>query len=435
MKPHLVIKLVQPLPRILPYWEDLIADKGGAVTSLTPLVDRLMERYRLPFWATRNYQPAGARWSESERLNGFPRNYRLVLRNDQHVPAALLSEIGLLPEVESVRSGQITTADLPEHHLARGQALSSPYRPNTLHLREAHDYSRGRPDVIIAVLDTGFELEHPEILHALLPGKDFVNIIDGTKQFIGDHLDYDDYPEDEVGHGTHVTGILAGRGRYMPVGVVPDCKILPVKVLGALQRNGSVVGAGLVDNIDTGIKWAVDRGASIINMSLGLRQSGADQPHEEVIRYARSNGVTIVAASGNDGLQERYYPGALPGVIAVGAADNRGEVTPFSTYGNHVSLLAPGVNIYSSFLNRGYTVSSGTSQATPFVSGAIALLQSFARDLGYQLTDRQVKYLLKHTADRIGPQLKDPRAGFGNLNVLDALKLLRYSLQNQVSYA
>jgi thermitase len=435
LKPHIIIKLHRPLPHSLPYWEEVLTDKRQAPTSLLPEVDRLMAQHHLPFWATQNYPSRQKGWTPSEIKNGFPRIYRLVLQYDRYISPRLLTAIEAIPEVESGRSGQIAQIPLPEPQLAQATALSSPYRQNTMRLREAHQYTKGHPGISIAVLDTGFELSHPEIRQALLPGKDFVNIIDGTKQFIGDHLEYDDYPEDEVGHGTHVAGILAGRGIKMPIGVAPRCKILPVKVLGALQRNGSLVGAGLVDNIDNGIKWAVDQGASIINMSLGLRQSGGGLPHREVIRYALAKGVTIIAASGNDGRQERYYPGALPGVIAVGAADDRGHPAPFSTFGDHISVLAPGVNIYSSFLRQGYTASSGTSQSTPFVAGAIALLKAFALKLGKPLADRQIKYILKNTADKISPRFKDLRAGFGNLNVLDAIKLLQYLLNKNQSYA
>lgn len=97
------------------------------------------------------------------------------------------------------------------------------------------------------------------------------------------------------------------------------------------------------------------------------------------MNYAQRKGVTVVAASGNDGRMELYYPGALPSVIAVGAADDRGEVADFSTYGDHVSFIAPGVDVYSSSLGNGYAFSTGTSHAAPFVTGAIALMKSYAR--------------------------------------------------------
>ena len=103
-------------------------------------------------------------------------------------------------------------------------------------LKEAQAFSAGVGSVKIAVLDTGIDKQHPEINHALIPGMDFVDIIDGAEKFIGDYIGYDRDPADEVGHGTHVCGILAAKGIKMAKGVVPSCKIIPVRVLGALRK-------------------------------------------------------------------------------------------------------------------------------------------------------------------------------------------------------
>jgi thermitase len=213
------------------------------------------------------------------------------------------------------------------------------------------------------------------------------------------------------------------------VGVVPECKVMPIRVLGAMQRGSKRVGAGLVDNINTGIKWAIDHGADVINMSLGIQQTGGGLPHQEVVDYAQQKGVTIVAASGNDGKEQLYYPGALPHVIAVGAMDEQDGIPPFSTYGKQVSFIAPGTNIYSSYLNGNYAFSTGTSHAAPFVTGAVALLKSYAlKQRNYRLSDSQVKHILKHTADKVDTRFKHHKAGFGRLNLADALRLLNYKL-------
>jgi subtilisin family serine protease len=284
--------------------------------------------------------------------------------------------------------------------------------------------------VKIAVLDTGVDISHPEIEHCMLGGMDFVDILDGADRFIGDFLGEDAEPLDEVGHGTHVTGILCAKGGKMPKGVVPDCKIIPVRVLGAMNNAGRLVGAGLIDNISSGIKWAVDAGADIVNMSLGVKHSGGGLPHKEVIEYALSKGVTVVAASGNDGTNDKYYPGALHDVIAVGAVDYNNVITGFSTYGSHISLVAPGFQVYSAGLNHGYAFASGTSQASPFVAGSIALLKSYAYKRGRKLSDKQVKFVLKMTADRNFAGLKDLKYGYGKINLLDAVKFLDYKFLN-----
>jgi thermitase len=108
-------------------------------------------------------------------------------------------------------------------------------------------------------------------------------------------------------------------------------------------------------------------------------------------------------------------------------------VASFSTYGAQVSMVAPGTNIYSTFLNNDYAFSTGTSHATPFVTGAVALLKSYARSRGRSLSDGQVKHVLKHSADRVGTTFKDRKAGFGRLNLLDAMRLLEHKLERTLN--
>ena len=429
MKAHLIIKLnaeAQAAP--VPHWTDILADKAQAQTSLHPKADAVLKRYRLPVWVTSEYKASRDAWSPQERQSGLNRIYRLILQREGTIPKALIDELTLLPEVSYARIGQIGQADLPTAELAYMAARDEDAARRAIYLDQARPYTTGDPAITVGVLDTGVSLHHPELQQAMLPGYDFVDIIDGASQFIGDYLEYDAVPEDEVGHGTHVAGIIAAEGRAMPVGVAPRCKILPVRVLGAMQRGNRRVGAGLVDNINTAVKWAVDQGADVINMSLGIAHTGGGLPHEEVVQYARQKGVTLIAASGNDGAENLYYPGALPHVIAVGALDPQGAVASFSTFGRQVDLVAPGTDIYSTFLNDGYAYSTGTSHAAPFVTGAVALLKAYARRKGRRLADRQIKYLLKHSSDKVDRRFKHRKAGFGKLNVLDALRLLDFNL-------
>ena len=291
--------------------------------------------------------------------------------------------------------------------------------------------TRGADAVVIAVLDTGIDPTHREYADRLEPGFDFVDIIDGADDFIGDRVGADTDPTDpKVGHGSHVTGILTATGTRMAAGVAPACRVLPVRVLGSLRQDDRFIGAGLVDNINSGIKWAVDHGAVVINMSLGIRREGGGLPHVDVIRYAQRKGVTVVAAAGNDGADTLYYPGALPGVLAVGAVGRDDEVAPYSTWGAQVDLVAPGTEIWSSWLDGGYAFATGTSQATPFVSGAAALCQSLAREAGRRLSVAEVTSILTATADRRDRAFKTTRAGHGRLNVRDALALTSHRLRS-----
>lgn len=430
MKPHLELKLRAGVaPPDAPYWEDAIRDKAGTEVNVDRDVARLLARHSVPVITTRAYAPHGATWSADEIASGLDRVYRLVLLEGGSLPPELVRDIQLVPTVEYARLGAVGSAALPEPDVAALSVSTDRRSREAIHLDEAHQYSQGDPSIIVAVLDTGVWLTHPEFDGRLLPGRDFVDILDGADKFLGDYLDADDDPTDAVGHGTHVTGILVAKGAGMPRGVVPKCRILPIRVLGALRQGDRSVGAGLVDNINVAIKWAIDRGASIINMSLGVRHTGGGLPHQDVIDYARRKGVTVVAAAGNDGQEALYYPGALPHVIAVGAVDDQDAVAPFSTFGRQVSFVAPGTDIYSTFLRNEYAHSTGTSHATPFVTGAAALLTSYAKArYGVRLRDAQVKHVLKHTADRVDRQFKHPKAGFGRINLADALKLLDYRL-------
>jgi thermitase len=428
MKNHLIIWIDQG-KNILetPYWGDLIRSKGVSADRFYPEITKLFKKYDVPVLYSKEYKPKLRSWSPAEVESGLNRVFRIILKEEKNFPPELIREISMIPYVGKVKPGEIGVAEIPRR-FAEAKAIPGFDPASLIFLNEAHMFSTGNPSIRIAVLDTGVDYTHPEIQHAMLPGRDFVDIIDGADKFIGDYLGYDSEPLDDVGHGTHVCGIIAAKGLNMAKGVVPSCKIIPIRVLGALKKGDTVVGAGLIDNINTGIKWAVDQGVDVINMSLGIKHEGGGLPHEEVIRYALSKGVSVVAASGNDGMKDLYYPGALPGVIAVGAVDNNDQIAGFSTYGAHVSFVAPGTSIVSSYPSNKYSMSSGTSQASPYVAGSIALLKSVAAKSGKKLKDNQVKYILKHTADRLDGRFKNIRGGYGRINLLDAIKLLKYKL-------
>jgi hypothetical protein len=429
MKPHITLTLRTPVQRLaLPYWVDTITQPQLRTERFLPAIDTLFAQHGLTFIATQEYRPAASTWSPQEIASGLDRMYRLVLQSNEEIPPALIESIRLLPDVEHVRIGAIAGMDLqPRYTMSLGVRTNRTSR-EAIFLEEAHAFSEGDATITVAILDTGVDCDHPEYKDSLLPGYDFVDILDGAGEFIGDYLGADEIPEDEVGHGTHVAGIIGGKGKNMPRGVAPLCRMLPVRVLAAMNKDGRKVGAGSIGNINNGVKWAIDNGADVINMSLGVRHSGGGLPHQEVIEYAQRKGVTVIAASGNDGRQELYYPGAFPSVIAVGAADDAGNVAEFSTFGDQVSFIAPGVDVYSTSIDDGYAFSTGTSHAAPFVTGAVALMKSFARTHGHELKDGQVKHVLKHTADKVDGNFKDRKAGYGRLNVADGLRYLDYKL-------
>ena len=427
MKPHIRLKFTPqfPVPGQFPHWQDIASGRVMAPSHIHPQIDVLLDRYNLPVKVAREYRPRRQQWDVQEQASGLNRVFRLILKQEMRVPTELLHQLSASATIESATVGEIGQAALPDILPQQLSVNTDERSREAIGLPAAHRYSQGDPNITIAVLDTGVNLDHPELQAALLPGYDFVNIVNGASRFVGDFLGYDADPEDEVGHGTHVAGIIAAQGVAMPLGVVPRCKVLPVRVLGAMKRGAKRVGAGLVDNINSGIKWAIDQGADVITMSLGIRRTGETVPHQEVVDYAQRRGVTLIAASGNDGQQQSYYPGTLPYAIAVGAVDEQGQMAHFSTYGPQVDFVAPGTRIYSTYLKHDYGFSTGTSHAAPFVAGAAALLKSYAlQKTGQPISDAQIKYLLKHTADKLDRRFKHPKAGFGQLNLLDALRLL-----------
>jgi len=435
MNHHYVVNLERAFKNKLSvhplFWKDIIQDKSVVIETFFPEFDALFKKYGLKFWLTKEYDRKDeGKWTEEELFIGLDCFYRIILQEDYTIPPAFIEKIKALPHIIAVRELIIVESDLPIQQLSVQASTGFQKPADLIKLNYARLFSSGSEEVIIAVLDTGVNLHHPELQGKVFKRADFVNLegLD-TSSFIKDVKKYDDWPEDLVGHGTHVSGIIAAKGLQMDEGICPNCKLMEVRVLATMKNGEKLVGAGIIDNINAGIKWAVDNGADIINMSLGVKHLGGGLPHEEIIRYALHKNVTIVAASGNDGTDEKYYPGALPGVIAVGAVGNSGEVAGFTSFGANIKVVAPGVNIYSSFTNNGYAFASGTSQASPFVTGTIGLLKSYALQHGKRLTYNEIEYILKATSDKIDNRLRHQRAGFGLINLADAFKLVNNMMQ------
>lgn len=432
MKTHYIIKVNKSFEenfrKNIPYWKDFILmDKSLAVESFFTDMDNLFASKNLKFWVTKEYEPQLQNWSIEEIFAELNLIYRIILQNDYLLQEDLLLQIKALPNITAATIITVVEAPIPTPVLSTTTSMDGKKNAELIYLHYAKLFTKGMPQIKIAVLDTGVCLTHKELIGNFTDPQDFVNIkgLD-TTSFIGDVNDYDDLPEDEVGHGTHVSGIIAAKGIDMEEGVSPGCKIMPVRVLATMKNGNKVVGAGIIDNINAGIKWAVDKGADVINMSLGIKHDGGGLPHDDVIKYALSKNVTIVAASGNDGSDEKYYPGALPGVIAVGAVDDTGTVTNFTSYGADITVVAPGLNVYSSFSSNTYSVATGTSQASPFVAGTVGLLKSYAKQKGKILSNDAIIYILKHTSDKVDNHFHNQKAGYGLINLADAFKFLNH---------
>lgn len=223
-------------------------------------------------------------------------------------------------------------------------------------LPSAWKHSQGE-GVRIAVLDTGCDLDHPDLNDNLEEGYNFVN--PGKK------------PWDDNGHGTHVIGTLvAENNKVGVVGVAPKAKVLPVKVL---DGNGS----GDMRNVAKGIRWAISQKVNLISMSLGT--PFPIQQVRKAIQAAEKRRIPTFVAAGNAGnTKEVFYPAAYPETIAIGAIDKDMKRADFSNTGRNLDFMAPGVEIFSTVPDNWYATFNGTSMAQPFACGVAALMLSWA---------------------------------------------------------
>lgn len=231
--------------------------------------------------------------------------------------------------------------------------------------------------VTVAVIDSGVDSSQPDLVGQVLPGKDFSGAGDPHK--------------DNEGHGTGMASLIAGHGHGASssagvMGLAPKAKILPVRV--DLTKDKAAATATLA----SAVRYAVDQGASVINLSLGDSNSYPGSRMAKAVAYAQEHNVVVVSAAGNDS-GTVTYPAALPGVVAVAAVDQDLNHWSDSNTGN-VTVAAPGVDIaeVSPTTKSGYTVADGTSDAAAYVSAIVALLRSKYPDLtAGQIINRLVK--------------------------------------------
>lgn len=256
----------------------------------------------------------------------------------------------------------------------------------------------GRPEVIVAVIDSGVDGSHPEFAGQLLPGMDFTE----KQPVAGGQVD-------GYGHGTHVAGVIGARANNGQgvAGLAPGCKILPVRIFNNWGHSESGRSAAAVI-------WAVDHGAKVINASWGSPSDS--ESTKAAIQYALAKDVVLVAAVGNSGNEDPKYPGALEEVIGVSATNADDRWASFSTFGDWVDLAAPGKAVLSTYplaLGNGYKIMEGTSMAAPHVSAAAAILRSQHPDWNVA----QVRAQLEQTAKDVIMTGKDKYSGYGRVDL------------------
>ncbi len=309
-------------------------------------------------------------------------------------------------------------------------------------LPAAWDTTTGAREVVVAVVDTGILAGHPDLAGQLVPGYDFVRDPDSAGD--GDGLDPD--PEDPGNrlepaassyHGTHVSGTVAAAGNNGRgvTGVAWSARVMPVRALGA-------GGSGTGYDVNQAIRYAAglpndsgtvpDRPADIINLSLG--GGGFSQADQALIEQVRAAGIVVVAAAGNEATTLPAYPAAYEGVISVSAVDLQQRITRYSNTGATVDVAAPGGDIGTDLNGDGYldgvlstdgtgagaeltfayTFLTGTSMATPHVSGVLALMKSVNPALGP--ADVDALLALGELTDDLGPAGRDDQYGHGLIN-------------------
>ena len=257
--------------------------------------------------------------------------------------------------------------------------------------------SRGA-GINIAVIDSGCDIQHESL-------KD--NIV-GVRNFTDEDKKNPNIVIDRIGHGTHVAGIIAANGNNNGIiGVAPWSNLY---ILKAIDSSGS----GKISWVVNAINYAVDKKVDIISMSLGMPVN--DPKLEKAIKHAVNNNILVVCAAGNEGdgnaeVSEYSYPASYVEVISVGAVDKKGIPAEFSNSNAVVDLVAPGVDVISTYPNNQFAIMSGTSMATPYVSGGLALLKNWSREeFQRDLTQEELyAQLIKYTKN-----LNYPRTIQGN---------------------
>ncbi len=375
--------------------------------------------------------------------NNLSRIVKVTINNPSD-SVLFLESIKNDPSVEFVQRSNIYKIDyIPDDSLITDQ-----WALNKIQAFDAWNITQGSDSVLLGIIDTGIDYKHPDLKNKIFynPGemgfdkngkdKRFNGIDDDNNGFIddymgwdftnrvgfpfdstaGDYLNWDNDPADEQGHGTAIAGIAAAETNNISgiAGTAPKIKILNIR---AFDPNG----VGDEDDVASSILYAVKMGAKVINMSFG--DVSFSYVLKDVIQYAYSKNIVLVASSGNSGDDLPHYPSGYSEVISVGNSTEDDNVASSSSYGSTLDLVAPGTLILSTSKDGGYSVVSGTSASAPFVSSAAALILSLGN-----YTNEEVKQVLKSTSDDIEQPGWDIKSGAGRLNLYRALNVLAPSV-------
>lgn len=325
---------------------------------------------------------------DAVEVNEVPRLGIRQIRVPAHALERVLAALKRNPRIEFAEKDYIAqaigTANDP-YYTAGNQ-----WHISTIQAQAAWDVTTGSSGAVIAVLDSGANYSHPDLLGKLLPGYDFVN--------------GDNDASDDNGHGTGVSGAAAAASNNGTgvASIAWDSPVLPLKVLDA-------TGSGSHSNIARAINYAADSGARIINLSLGSTSNSSTL--QSAVNYAWSKGAVIIAAAGNDGNDLPFYPAACQNVVAVSATNSSDLRPSWSNFGSYVDISAPGESILTTY-HSDYAYVSGTSFSSPIAAATAALVASAEP----KLSNVQVVDLLLKNSDDLGALGYDVIYGHGRLN-------------------
>lgn len=340
----------------------------------------------------------------------------------------LISADGSTPDIEQIRSK--TGASHVERNyyyeldleIWNDTYVDSQWYLPIIELDKAHQITKGNPDVVIALIDTGIDRLHEDLQDKLYintneapdgrdtDGNGFIDDDHGWN-FVHDNPDI----RDDQGHGTAMAGIIAAEANNNKgiVGIAPGARIMPLK---AFDERGQ----GSLFNVIRAILYAVDNGAQIINMSFGFSDESVIE--RMTIEHAASRGVTLITSAGNVGGPNRRFPAAYDDVIAVSWTNQNDRISSLASYGPHISVAAPGSQIYTTNFvpgqtNAGYRFVTGSSASSAVVSGIAALMLSNKS----HLTPDQIRAQLQLSAKDIMNEGWDNFTGAGRINAHRAL--------------
>ncbi|MFC7786856.1 Ig-like domain-containing protein [Rossellomorea sp. GCM10028870] len=399
MKKVLILMVVLGL-FCMPFYSTEVAKANGdtAAASGDKLAERVIVKLKKPV--------------EKAAIEGYE-----VLANQENDAAPIVTvDVPDGQDVESFIKDLENDSDVeyaePDHliklnHVPNDSYYSLQWHHQNIESERTWDQTKGSSDVVVAVIDNGVDVDHPEFAGRIVAPYD--TVYNTTTMTKGDH-------------GTHVAGIIgSSMDNWMGLaGVAPETSIMPID---AFFNEESAYSSDVIE----GIYYAVNNGADIINMSLGNYYYSS--VYNDAIQYAYDNGVVVIAAAGNDNTSDSHYPSSYSNVISVASTTEYDTKSGFSNYGYDIDIAAPGSSILSTLPDSEYGWMDGTSMASPVVAGVAALILANEPDL----TNDQVADRLYASADDLGASGKDYFYGHGRVNAREAVGVARYVAPPQVS--